>query len=85
MATAADFYALTEEHKIVCEKVREVRERRLDEAFEGVGIDLIEVSRLARTLRTISGIYDQAARAAASLEVTVGTDCLNPSARQISK
>jgi hypothetical protein len=52
MATAPDFYALTEEDKIVREKVREVRERRLDEAFEGVGIDLIEVSRLARTLRT---------------------------------
>ena len=85
MTTAPDFYALTEEHKILCEKVREMRERRLDEAFEGVGIDLIEVSRLARTLRTNSGIYDLAARTATSLEVTVGTDCLNPSARQISK
>ena len=61
------YYTLTAEGENLCEKYREVREHCLVEAFEGMGVSHEELSQLARTLRTLSGSYDQAARAAASL------------------
>ncbi len=61
------FYSLTVAGKKLCEKYREVREQCLVDAFEDMGISHAELGKLARTLRTISGSYDQAARAATSL------------------
>ncbi len=60
------FYSLSEEGTTLCDTYREIREHCLIEAFESLGVSRAELSDLARTLRTISGMYDQAARAATS-------------------
>jgi len=51
----------------LCARYGEVREALLIRGLQSTGIDPDEVSRLAALLRAISGSYDQAARAAASL------------------
>ena len=51
----------------LCLKYGKVREALLIRSLEATGIDPSEVSRLAALLRAMSGGYDQAARAAASL------------------
>lgn len=62
------FYGTTEEGRAACIRYREVREACLIEALSALGeIDNAEIGDLARTLRALSGLYDQAARAAASL------------------
>ncbi|MEE9309557.1 MAG: winged helix DNA-binding protein [Cocleimonas sp.] len=60
------FYTLSEEGAKLCERYREIREHCLIKAFETMGVDHGELSELARTLRSLSGLYDQAARAATS-------------------
>ena len=50
----------------LCERYREIREHCLIKAFETLGVDHKDLSELARTLRSLSGLYDQAARAATS-------------------
>ena len=45
----------------------EIREDCLVESLSSLGIEGEEMSRLAGMLRAMSGLYDQAARAAASL------------------
>ena len=51
----------------VCMRYRSVREAVLVESVKGLGLDPHAVSSVAATLRALSGHYDQAARAAASL------------------
>ncbi|HHI70426.1 MAG TPA: transcriptional regulator [Rhodobacteraceae bacterium] len=61
------YYSSTVEGLELCNRYREVREKCL---VEGLGLldgDGAELSRIAATLRTLSGIYDQASRAASSL------------------
>ena len=60
-------YASTDEGRAFVERYREIREQCLINALkadEGLNRDIGE---LARLLRVLSGVYDQAARAAASL------------------
>ncbi len=57
-------YSTTEEGVDLCTKYRDVREQCL---IESLNADGDELSEIAATLRTLSGIYDQAARAASSL------------------
>ena len=60
-------YTTTEAGRGLCEKYREVREDCLVSSIRSIGIPGEEISRVADVLRAISGLYDQAARAAASL------------------
>lgn len=57
-------YSTTEDGIDLCTRYRDVREQCLIESLSADGDDL---SQIAATLRTLSGIYDQAARAASSL------------------
>lgn len=57
-------YSTTTEGVDLCNKYRDTREQCL---IESLNTDGAELSEIAATLRTLSGIYDQAARAASSL------------------
>lgn len=59
--------SITDEGATLCTRYGEVREALLVRGLQATGIDPEEVSRLAALLRALSGSYDQAARAAASL------------------
>lgn len=61
------FYSTTEEGSGVCKKYREIRERCLTSVYRNLEQDGTEVSAAASLLRLLSGLYDQASRAAASL------------------
>jgi predicted MarR family transcription regulator len=50
-----------------CLRYRDIREALLVESVKGLGLDPKSTSAVAATLRALSGHYDQAARAAASL------------------
>ena len=58
---------LTDKGDEVCRKYREVREQLLVETIKSLGLKAETASALAKELRVLSGHYDQAARAAASL------------------
>lgn len=60
-------YSTTEAGFCLCEKYRDVREQCLIESLTMGGGDADELSEIAAKLRTLSGVYDQAARAASSL------------------
>jgi predicted MarR family transcription regulator len=51
----------------LCTRYREVREALVVRAARQLGHDPADISRMAALMRTLSGAYDQAARAAASL------------------
>ncbi|GGE32960.1 transcriptional regulator [Primorskyibacter flagellatus] len=59
--------AITPKGAELCTRYGEVREALLIRGLKATGVDPEEMSRLAALLRAISGSYDQAARAAASL------------------
>ncbi|PSC07094.1 transcriptional regulator [Alsobacter soli] len=59
--------AITPAGAAACAKYREIREGLLVKAVKGLGFDERKLSELAATMRALSGHYDQAARAAASL------------------
>jgi len=59
--------SITEAGENTCLRYREVREAVLINALKEMGLDEQELSRIAAVLRVLSGHYDQAARAAASL------------------
>jgi predicted MarR family transcription regulator len=62
------FYTTSDQGRDACQKYREVREACLVDAFQGLGgVDSQEITDAARTLRALSGLYDQAARSATSL------------------
>lgn len=61
-------FASTEAGQQACERYREIRETCLVDALASFGApEKEEMARLAKQLRALSGIYDQAARAATSL------------------
>ena len=61
------FYTPTEEGTAACRKYRTIRERCLTSVYRNLEQDGEEVSDAASMLRLLSGLYDQASRAAASL------------------
>ena len=56
--------AATEAGKSACERYKDIRDKLLLGALEDLGIGGEQASKLAALLRTMSGQYDQAARAA---------------------
>jgi predicted MarR family transcription regulator len=60
-------YSITDQGREVIERYREVRESCLIGSMSPDDADNAEIGELARALRRLSGHYDQAARAAASL------------------
>ncbi|MFY0988893.1 winged helix DNA-binding protein [Halomonas sp. C05BenzN] len=61
------FFRTTEQGREACGRYAEIREACLVDSLSSMGIEREEMSRLAGMLRAMSGLYDQAARAAASL------------------
>ena len=61
------FYATTPKGRTLCLEYRKIREQLLGEAFGLLGQPQGDLSRVADLMRALSGSYDQAARAAASL------------------
>jgi predicted MarR family transcription regulator len=58
---------ITAKGEAVCRHYREIREALLVKPVRGTGVDERKLSELAGTMRALSGHYDQAARAVASL------------------
>jgi predicted MarR family transcription regulator len=61
------FWSTTEAGKTLCERYRQVREACLMPGFSGIEEENLRIGEMARLLRTISGRYDQGARAASSI------------------
>ncbi len=61
------FYATTDKGRAACEEYGRVREQCLLDGLKLLDVDADELVKLAATLRSMSGLYDQASRAAASL------------------
>ncbi len=61
------FYTTTEAGAQLCREYRDIRERCLTSVFRKLENDEAEVSNAASLMRLLSGVYDQASRAAASL------------------
>ena len=59
--------AVTKKGEETCLRYREIREKLLVAPLKGGGADPARLSEIAALLRGLSGAYDQAARAAASL------------------
>lgn len=60
-------YGTTREGQDLCARYRDVREDCLIASFNALGLDGEGIGRIADRLRALSGLYDQAARAATSL------------------
>jgi predicted MarR family transcription regulator len=60
-------YSTNEQGQALCQRYHEIREQVLVSGLTGSGTEGFELSELARFLRVLSGLYEQAARAAASL------------------
>jgi predicted MarR family transcription regulator len=58
------FFSVTPEGLAICMRYRNVRETCLMPGFSGSDEDNAQIGEFARLLRTVSGRYDQAARAA---------------------
>ncbi|WP_210260138.1 winged helix DNA-binding protein [Hongsoonwoonella zoysiae] len=58
---------ITADGEKICMEYRRLREALLVQPVKGLGMDETELSKLAATLRSVSGHYDQAARAAAAM------------------
>ncbi|WP_417669953.1 winged helix DNA-binding protein [Roseibium sp.] len=58
---------ITKPGEAACLEYRRLREALLVEPMKALGLDENELSKLAATLRLVSGNYDQAARAAAAM------------------
>lgn len=61
------FWSTTAGGNELCERYRQVREACLLPGFSGSEEENLRIGELARLLRTLSGRYDQAARAASSI------------------
>jgi predicted MarR family transcription regulator len=61
------FYRATTTGKEACRRYREIRERCLTSAYRSLDWEGSEISEAAALLRLMSGLYDQASRAASSL------------------
>lgn len=60
------FFSVTDEGAAACLRYRDVREACLMPGFSGDGDERARLSEMAKILRTLSGRYDQAARAASA-------------------
>lgn len=60
------YFSTTDAGTAVCLRYRDVREACLMPGFSGAADDNAQIGELARLLRTLSGRYDQAARAAST-------------------
>ena len=60
-------YSTNEAGQALCKRYFEIRERVLVSGLTGDGTESFELSELARFLRILSGLYDQAARSATSM------------------
>ena len=58
---------ITEAGEALCASYKELRDALLVSPVKELGLDESELSRLAATLRSVSGHYDQAARSAAAM------------------
>lgn len=61
------FYVTTPAGKEICEKYRDRRQSCLLDAAVATDMNFEEISHIALILRSLSGLYDQASRAASSL------------------
>ncbi|WP_136797103.1 winged helix DNA-binding protein [Desulfosediminicola ganghwensis] len=61
------FYFATEEGDAACAQYRKIREKCLTSTYRAMDQENDEMSQAAALLRLMSGIYDQASRAASSL------------------
>lgn len=61
------FYSVTEKGQTVCQEYRKVRDLCLVEPAIATELNLSEIRKIAAQLRSISGLYGQASRSAASL------------------
>lgn len=61
------FYRATEAGSHACKEYRQIRERCLTSVYRNLETEGSEISEAASLLRLLSGLYDQASRAAASL------------------
>ena len=61
------FYFATDGGKEACSRYREIREQCLTSAYRTLTQEGSEISEIAALLRLMSGLYDQASRAASSL------------------
>jgi predicted MarR family transcription regulator len=61
------FYKTTDQGRALCTKYRDVRAQCLLESLPHTGLNGDELRDIAASLRALSGLYDQASRAAASL------------------
>jgi predicted MarR family transcription regulator len=61
------FYSTTDQGITACRKYREIREKCLTSAYRNLDSEGAEISQSAALLRLMSGLYDQASRAASSL------------------
>ncbi len=61
------FYSTTETGQALCDQYREIREQCLLEGLTRLDVKPQELSEIASVLRSLSGLYDQASRSAASL------------------
>jgi predicted MarR family transcription regulator len=61
------FYATSETGAQLCETYRQVREECLLSSMKNIGLNQDEIRKVASMMRSLSGIYDQASRAASSL------------------
>jgi predicted MarR family transcription regulator len=62
-----NFFSTSERGEALCLRYREIREDCLVDSLGILGAGNQEIGELARVLRSLSGLYDQAARAASSL------------------
>jgi len=62
-----NFFYTTPKGIDLCQAYRKVREECLVDSLNTLGIDNQHIGEIARVLRSLSGLYDEAARAAASL------------------
>jgi len=62
-----NFFSTTKKGEKLCLRYKEIREDCLVNALDALGAGNKEIGDLAMVLRSLSGLYDQAARAAASL------------------
>lgn len=60
------FFSVTDTGRAICLRYRDLREACLMPGFTGSEEDNAQIGELARLLRTLSGRYDQAARAAST-------------------
>ncbi|WP_017429409.1 winged helix DNA-binding protein [Vreelandella jeotgali] len=61
------FFHTTDEGQAACQQYAEIREACLVDSLSTLGVERQELHHIAASLRAISGLYDQAARSAASL------------------